>query len=303
MRILITGSNGMLGSDLVELLKDQFEIAGLGLNENRHSSIPFFKADLGNRSAIVQAVNTFRPAIIVHAAAYTDVDGCESHPHQAYLINTKGTQCIAEASNQTGATLIFISSDYVFDGKKDSAYLETDPANPISVYGQSKFEAEEWLKEHSNSVSIIRSSWLFGKSGRNFFRAILGRLKEGNELSVVDDQQGAPTYTLDLAGGIKSFIQHAQRPKGYEIYHLANTGFTTWYGAAKKLIAKTGVQKEIKPITSTELNRPAKRPKNSVLNLNKIKSLYGIELRGWEEALDHFWEHVLRSEWKEMVKV
>ncbi len=303
MRILITGSNGMLGSDLVEQLRGQFEIAGLGLNENRHSSIPFFKADLGKKSAVSQAVNTFRPAIIVHAAAYTDVDGCESHPHQVYLINTKGTQYLAEASDRTGATLIFISSDYVFDGEKNSPYLETDSTGPISVYGQSKFEAEEWLKDHSNSVSIIRSSWLFGTAGRNFFRAILSRLKEGKSLSVVNDQRGAPTYTLDLAEGIKSFIQCAARPKGYEIYHLANTGVTTWYDAAKKLVAKTGVQKEIKAITSAELNRPAKRPKNSVLNMTKIKSSYGIELRSWEEALDHFWEHVLRAEWQEMVKV
>ncbi len=299
MRILITGSNGTLGSDLVDLLASQYEIAGLGLSDNRHAFLQYYKADIANSSAVLKAVQSFKPAIIIHTAAYIDVDGCELNPNQAYLINTKGTQHIAEASNQTGAIIFFISSDYIFDGRKKEPYLETDSPNPMGVYGQSKLNAEEWLKTNSKSAWIIRSSWLFGKSGRNFFRLILQRMIEKKELKVVNDQLGAPTYTRDLAQGLKTLIERGKRVKGCEIFHLANSGTTTWYEAAQKLVAKTGEKIEIKPITSTELNRPARRPANSVLNMQKIETAYGIKLRNWEAAFNDFWNDVLSREWLE----
>ncbi len=302
MRILITGSNGMLGSDLVEAFSEKYEIFGLGKHPNRHPKLQYHQADLAHSAQIKKAVSEIKPAVIVHAAAYTDVDGCELNPHQAFLINTIGTQSIAEASDQTGATLIFLSSDYVFNGKKSGPYLETDSPDPISVYGRSKFEAEEWLKNHSKSVSIIRTSWLFGKNGRNFFRAILNLLSEGKDLNVVNDQLGAPTYTLDLAEGIKMFIERAKRPKGHVTYHLANTGSTTWHGAALKLIELTKEKKQVKAITTDQLNRPAKRPANSVLNLEQIKNTYQISLRSWEDALNHYWKQALSEEWQRKIR-
>lgn len=296
MRILITGSNGMLGSDLVDVLSPEYQVIGLGASANHHPQIDYLQADVSDPPQVDKAVSQIKPAIIVHTAAYTDVDGCELDPNRAYLINTKGAELIGEASDRAGGTLIFISSDYVFDGTKKAPYLETDVPNPVSVYGKSKFQAEEWLKANCKSVSIIRSSWLFGKNGRNFFRAILKRLGKREGLSVVDDQKGAPTYTLDLAEGLKQLIERARRPKGFEIYHLANTGSTTWYGAAKKLVEKTGQKVDLKPISSAELNRPAKRPANSVFDQSKIKSAYQIQLRSWEDALNHYWEHTLRHE-------
>ena len=300
MKILITGSNGMLGSDLVAILSPHYQIAGLGLNDNDHSSIPYFKTDISNPSAVLNAVHSFKPAIIIHCAAYTDVDGCELEPNQAYRINTKGTQYLAEASDQVGATIFFISSDYVFDGTKTGPYLESDRGNPVSVYGRSKFEAEEWLKSNCHSASIIRSSWLYGKIGKNYFHSILQRVKDQKELSVVNDQKGGPTYSKDLAIGLKLFLERSSRPKGCEIYHLANQGAVSWHEVAKELLQEMKISKEIKPISSAELNHAAKRPANSVFDMSKMRTRYGIELRSWNEAFRDFWDEVLKFEWQEM---
>ncbi len=300
MKILITGSNGMLGSDLVDVLSPQYEVAGLGLNSNLHPSIPYFKADIASSAEVLKTVHSFKPAIIIHCAAYTNVDGCERDPNQAYSINTRGTQYLAEASDQVGATIFFISSDYVFDGTKNGPYLESDKGNPVSVYGRSKFEAEEWLKSNCRSASIIRSSWLYGKTGRNFFRAILQCLKDQKELKVVQDQKGAPTYSKDLAAGLKLFLERSSRPKGCEIYHLANQGSVSWYEVAQELLREAKVTKEIKPITSSELNRAAKRPANSVFDMSKMKTKYNIKLRSWKEAFHDYWNEVLKFEWQEM---
>ena len=297
MRILITGSNGMLGSDLVKVLSPSYEVFGVGLHENKQLEIPYEQIDLTVRASVLKTVAQIQPAIIIHSAAYTDVDGCELNPNQAYLMNTKATQYVAEASDQTGATLFFISSDYIFDGKKTSPYLEVDQGNPISVYGRSKFEAEEWLKANSRSVTIIRSSWLYGNNGRNFFKAILARISKKEPLQVVNDQYGAPTYTKDLAEGIASLIKKGKRVKGFDIYHLANSGKTTWYEVAKKVIEKVGEPIMITPISSEQLNRPAKRPKNSIFDMTKIKSTYQLSLRSWEDAFNDYWETELKKEW------
>jgi len=298
MKILITGSNGILGSELTTLLSPKYKVAGLGLSDNHNPSIPYFKVDISSPSAVLNAVHSFKPAIIIHCAAYTDVDGCELDPNQAYLINTKGTQYIAEASDHTGATLFFISSDYIFDGTKASPYSETDQGNPISVYGRSKFEAEEWLKSNCSSVSIIRSSWLYGNTGKNFFRAILQRVMDQKELKVVNDQKGGPTYAKDLAEGLKLFLERSSRAKGCEIYHLANQGSVTWHDAAQELLNEMKVTKKIEPISSIDLNRPAKRPANSVFDMTKMKIAHGIELPSWEIALHQFWTDILSHEWQ-----
>ena len=293
MRILITGSNGMLGSDLVNALSD-YELSGIGLHSNRHSQISYLQTDITNRTALFKAFEWAKPAIVIHTAAYTDVDGCELNPHQAFLVNTKATEYIADASNNKGTVVFFISSDYVFDGSKKTPYEETDRPNPISVYGKSKFEAEEVLKSKSNSVIIIRSSWLFGMNGRNFFKSIVDQFSKNQPLKVVDDQKGAPTYTKDLAGGIKQLIQKNCRVRGFELYHLANQGETTWFGAAKRLAEKIRKKISIVPTSPTELGRPAKRPSNSVLDMSKIKNADHIELRNWKDAFDDFLEHELR---------
>lgn len=289
MRILITGSNGMLGSDLVKVLASQYEVSGIGEHPNRHANIQYQQVDLVNRSAVLKAISTLKPAVIVHTAAYTDVDGCELNPRRAHSVNVKGTEYIVEGANDCQAVLFFLSSDYVFDGMKSLPYEESDLPNPLSVYGRSKLEAEEFLRSRSRSAMILRSSWLFGENGRNFFKAILERIERGEELKVVNDQKGAPTYTLDLARAIQSLIEKTKRPQGTVTYHIANSGETTWFDAAKSIMQKIGIFAPLKPISSEVLNRPAKRPRNSVFNLNRIERDYGIRLRHWKEALNEFW--------------
>jgi len=298
MRILVTGSNGMLGSDLVKVLAPHYEVCGLGRQTNRHSQIQYLQTDITNGASVSKDISFLKPAIIIHAAGFTDVDGCELNPYQAFLVNVKGTQLVAEAANAVGATLFFISTDYVFDGTKQSSYQEDDLPNPLSVYGRSKFEAEELLKSRSRSAWIIRSSWLFGKNGNNFFRTILQRILCGEKLRVVNDQKGAPTYTKDLARALSTLIEKGSRAKGCVIYHLANSGETTWFHAAKKILEKTNPVLNLKPISSKELKGPAKRPANSVFDMSKIRNDYGIQLKPWEDALDEYWNEVLKEEWQ-----
>ena len=291
----------MLGSDLVAEFASSYEVCGLGRHANRHPQIPYVSLDIANRTAVFNAVRSLKPAIIVHTAALTDVDGCEGNPHQAFLINTKGTEFIAEASDSVGSTLFFISTDYVFDGTKRAPYDEKDLPNPVSIYGRSKFEAEEFLKKSCRSAWIIRSSWLFGTNGKNFFRTILQAALKKQELRVVDDQLGAPTYSKHLAQGLRALIENGNRAKGCVIYHLANEGEATWYQAAKKLLEKANLKTTIKPISSQELKRPAKRPLNSVFNMAKIKKDYGLSLPSWEEGLNEYWNKSLEKEWQSLV--
>jgi len=287
----------MLGSDLVEVLDLNYEVLGIGSSPNKHS-ITYLQTDITNQALVFDSVKKLKPAIIIHAAAYTDVDGCELNPHKAFQVNVKGTEFIARAANEVGSVLFLISTDYVFDGAKATPYVEIDTPSPISVYGRSKWEAEGIVQAISHSAWIIRSSWLFGANGKNFFRSILQHAKQGTELSVVNDQTGAPTYTKDLAQGIQVLIEKGRRVKGWEIYHLANDGQTTWHDAAVRCLTKLGVRYNVKSINSKVLNRPAKRPANSIFDMTKIRGAYDIKLRSWDQALDEFSKTTLKDEWK-----
>ena len=291
----------MLGSDLVVELAPHYEVCGLGKQSGSRHQIQYVQADIANRSAVFKAVISLKPAIIVHTAAYTDVDGCESNPYQAFLVNVSGTQSVAEAGDKVGATLFFVSTDYVFDGTKPTPYDEEDQPNPLSVYGRSKFEAEEFLKSKCRSVWIIRSSWLFGANGRNFFRTILQAVLRGEPLRVVDDQKGALTYTKDLARVIRTMIERGNRVKGHRLYHVANGSVTTWVQAAKKVIEKTHSKVELSAISSRDLKRPAKRPANSVFNMTRLKQDFGLQLRPWEDAFEEFWSETLEKEWQDSI--
>ena len=285
----------MLGSDLVEAL-NVYEVCGVGRSRNRHPSISYEQVHISSDGALLNAFRKLKPAITVHAAAYTDVDGCELNPEEAFRVNVEGTRNVVRACEATGSALFFVSSDYVFNGRKAGSYNEQDVPSPISVYGRTKLEAEEIVRTFSGSSWIIRSTWLFGENGKNFFKAILSRLKRNEILKVVNDQFGAPTYTKDLASGMKVLIERGNRSKRCQVYHLANSGSTHWFDAAKKLLQHTGVSVEITPISSQTLNRPAKRPHNSVFDLTKIKSDFGIELRSWESALEEYWTRSLKRE-------
>lgn len=300
MKILVTGSNGMLGSDLVTELASTYEVCGFGRKASQQNQIQYIQADLTKRSDVLGAITTLKPAIIIHTAAFTDVDDCELNPYQAFSVNVKGTEWVAQASDSVGATLFFISTDYVFDGNKQLPYNEEDLPNPLNVYGRSKFEAEEFLKSHCRSTWIIRSSWLFGSNGKNFFRSVLQAVARNEKLRVVNDQKGAPTYTRDLAKALRSLIEKGNRVEGCRIYHLASAGAISWFQAAKKILEKINSKVELEAISSEKLKRPAKRPLNSVFDMARIKKDFGIQIRSWEEAFDEFWDESLEKEWQNL---
>ena len=292
----------MFGSDLVTELSPFYEVCGLGRKVNRHSHISYVQTDITDRSAVFDAIASIKPTVIIHTAAFTDADSCELDPPHTFLLNTTATEWIAKAGDLCGATLFFISSDYVFDGTKSSPYNEGDAPNPLNVYGHSKFAAEKFLQSDCESAWIIRVPWLFGANGRNFFHTIMRAAARGETLRVVDDKKGAPTYTKDLAKAFRTLIVETNRSKGCHIYHLANEGVTTWFRAAKELLKKMNSTVKLIPITSKELNRPAKRPINSVFDLSRMKRDFGITLPPWEDSFNQFWSEILEPEWQSLVK-
>ena len=277
MKILITGSKGQLGSELVELLSKDNEVYGFGHKE----------LDVTDKNLVINTVSKIIPDVIIYSAAFTNVDGCESNIKTAFDVNIIGTGNVAIASKKNKSKMVYISTDYVFDGKKNSPYLESDIPNPVSIYGISKYGGELIVKHFLNNFFIVRTSWLYSKRGKNFVNTILNIAKNKKELKVVYDQVGCPTYAPDLANAISALIS----TKYYGIYHITNSGECSWYEFAKKILEYAEI-KDIKvtPISTEELNRQAPRPKYSVLknfNLEK-KKIY--KMRNWELALKDFFK-------------
>jgi dTDP-4-dehydrorhamnose reductase len=306
VKILITGSSGMLGTALIDQLLEskQFEVEGVAIHKHEHRGINFHHVDLTDKSLVHDVLSKSRPDLIIHTAAYTDVDACEKEGELAQKVNVDATRYVAEKASQTSCQFIFISTDYVFDGEKKSPYTEEDDAKPKSTYGQSKLDAEEVVKSCNLNAAIIRTSWLYGDNGKNFFRSIIQKIARNESLQIVDDQLGAPTYTQDLATAICRMIKTSQKGgglSGCNVYHVANAGQTTWFGAARKLIEKTDFTGSVEAITSSELNRAAQRPMNSVLNMSKLNHDFGIKMRPWQTALDQYWSESLKREWEQLL--
>jgi dTDP-4-dehydrorhamnose reductase len=311
-RVLIIGSSGMLGIDLADELKKDYDVSGVdvmrpasaintersGASAGRHASCVmrnFYKGDITKRIEITRIIRNAKPDAVILTAAMTDVDGCELDPAKAYKINGEGAKNVALACKQVGAPLIYISTDFVFDGKKKKPYKETDKPKPVSVYGDSKLKGERAIKRTLKNYFILRTSWLYGKRGKNFVDTILAKARTGESLKVVDDQVGSPTSTIDLARAIHILLSVIASPaKGvakqsqnvsYGIYHISNSGSVSWYDYAKEILRLTGSKAKVEPISSTELKRPAKRPAMSVLDNSKFEELTGYKMRNWQEAL------------------
>jgi dTDP-4-dehydrorhamnose reductase len=269
MKVTIFGATGMLGKTLLRRW-DTDSITALGSTQ----------ADIRSPVQVEKVVEDSKPDWIVLAAAYTDVDGCELNPQLASSVNTHGAVNVAKAAAQAGSKLLFISTDYVFDGRKNSPYTTTDPRNPINAYGRSKSEAEERLLEILPDCCIVRTSWLFGPGGKCFPDTILKAAATRNQLEVVNDQRGCPTYTVDLANAM---IQLCRRDaKG--IVHATNSGDCTWFEFATELLRQAGSSTRVKPTTSDKYVRPAERPQYSVLSPASLNA-YGIQMRPWQETL------------------
>jgi dTDP-4-dehydrorhamnose reductase len=262
VRVLVTGAGGQLGREVVDAFAD-------------HDVVPADQPalDVGDRERVLQVVGATRPDAVVHAAAWTDVDGCESDPDRAYRVNAVGTRSVVEAARLVGARVCYVSTDYVFDGAAGRPYTEWDRPNPISVYGRSKLGGETELGPDD---TVVRTSWLAGRHGRNFVRTILQKAAEGGELRVVDDQHGAFTNAADLATMIRRLV--LERRTG--VYHVTNRGATTWYQLACDAVAIAGLDTSlVRPIATSQMDppRPAARPPFAVLD-NAALRLSGVPL-------------------------
>lgn len=264
MRVLLTGARGQLGRELEAV----FSSAG-----DQVTSADQATFDLADRDAVLQAVASVAPDAIVHAGAWTDVDGCEREPDRAYAVNALGTRHVAEAARAGGARVCYVSTDYVFDGRSDRGYHEWDATNPMSVYGRSKLAGESAL---GPADTVVRTSWVCGRYGKNFVKTILSRAVEGQRLTVVDDQHGCPTFADDLAGMIRRLVV-GRRPG---VFHVTNQGATTWFDFAREVVGAAGLDVDlVQPTTTAEMQppRPAPRPAFSVLD-NAALRLSGIPL-------------------------
>lgn len=265
----------MLGRELEERLRTRHELVLNDIDE----------LDIRDRVAVEKALQQIRPDVVINCAAYTDVDGCEADPAKAFAVNEDGARNVAEACSMTGTLLCHVSTDYVFDGCSDIPYTEDHIPNPLSVYGKSKLAGERQVQKAAPRHLIVRTSWLFGVYGNNFIETIIRLSETKDEIRVVNDQTGSPTYAEDLAVVMETLLM---TPRPFGIYHVCNTGACTWHSLATEALALLGKKTRVIPITSQELGRPAQRPRFSVMDTSKVRAATGINLRHWREALEAY---------------
>ncbi len=274
MKILITGANGMLA----KAVKEKFANETLILTDSN-------ELDITVEKSVMEKVKEINPEYVINCAAYTAVDKAEEDKELSKKVNSLGVENLAKACRNTGATLIHVSTDYVFDGELDinKVYREDDKTGPVTVYGITKLSGEQKLIENCDKYYIFRTAWLYGE-GNNFVRTMLKLGSEKEEINVVSDQHGSPTYTEDLANII---YQAIEKKIPYGIYHATNQGYTTWYDFTKEIFKKANCNCRVNPVTSEQFVRPAKRPKNSMLSKDKLL-VQGIEIPMWINALDRY---------------
>jgi dTDP-4-dehydrorhamnose reductase len=268
VKILITGAGGQLGTDLAR----QATASG------RHDVVAATRAemDVGDRDAVLSVVSHLRPDLVLHAAAWTAVDACESDPDRAWRVNALGSRYVAEGAQLAGAHLVTVSTDYVFDGHSAKPYNEWDRPSPASVYGKSKLAGEDEVRSIAPGATVVRTSWVCGPHGANMVKTILRLAGAGGRLRFVDDQHGCPTFTEDLAG----MLLHLGGSRRPGLFHVTNQGATTWFAFAQDVVSAAGLDSSmVEPISTADLDppRPAPRPANSVLD-NAALRLGGIPL-------------------------
>jgi dTDP-4-dehydrorhamnose reductase len=271
MKVLIIGSEGMLGHDLVDILS----------KENEISTTTIDTLDITDIEKTIKTVKNINPDVVVHAAAFTDVDGSESNEDLAYKVNVIGTRNVAVACRKTDAALVYICTDYVFDGTKGISYRESDQTNPLSVYGKTKYLGEVCVKEILSKFYVVRTSWLYGYHGPNFITTMLNLAEKMDSISVVADQIGSPTYTVDLSQAIAELIK---KPI-YGTYHITNSDHCSWYEYAQEIFKIAGMNIEVNPVTTEEFGSAAPRPKYSVLENYNWKMEGFPKIRSYKDAL------------------
>ncbi|MCX5657836.1 MAG: dTDP-4-dehydrorhamnose reductase [Candidatus Omnitrophica bacterium] len=287
-KILITGSNGLLGKALCITLKDKFKVSGL--SSSGKSRARYIKCDIRRRNKLVTEFLCLKPDIVVHAAAMSDVDYCQMNPREASAVNSLGTRNVAYAAKKSGAFLIYISTDYVFNGRKKRPYREADKTSPISIYGKTKLEGEEFVKRILDKYLIIRTSWLFGPGRDNFVTKIIQAANKVKNMKIVADKFGSPTYSYDLASAIRDIISlNSGLLAMSSVVHISNSGSCSRFAFAKKIFKYTDASGvKIAPIKASEFSWSAERPAYSVLDNSKFKNIIGSKLRPWQEALREY---------------
>ncbi|MEC0183417.1 dTDP-4-dehydrorhamnose reductase [Paenibacillus peoriae] len=288
MKVLVTGASGQLGKDVVNVFQERGHDV-LGYDREQ--------LDITDMEQAVKIVGQYQPDAIIHCAAYTAVDAAESDIDMAYQVNASGTRNMALAAEKAGAKLVYISTDYVFDGTAEQPYHEYDNTNPQSIYGKSKRAGEILAQTLSSRYFIVRTSWVYGLYGNNFVKTMLKLGQEKPHLQVVNDQKGSPTYTVDLA----RFLEELVRTDKYGVYHASNSGSCTWYeftqaifqDAAELLGAK--MTAKLDPCSTEQFPRPAARPRNSVMEHIAIRTNGLNDLRNWREGLREFLKEYLES--------
>lgn len=281
MRLAVTGKNGQVVSALQALAGPDLEIVALGRPE----------LDLARPDTVFKALRDAKPDVVVSAAAYTAVDKAESEPDIAFAVNRDGAKAVARAANDIGVPVIHISTDYVFDGTKTTAYVENDPTGPASVYGRSKLEGEQAVSESTDNYAVLRTAWVYSEYGSNFVKTMLRLSESRDEINVVADQFGCPTSANDIAIAIVSIAKRlATDPSAHlrGVFHMSGTGETNWAGFAKQIFAFSaengGKSIVVNDITTAQYPTPARRPANSRLDCCKLEEVYGIRLPEWQTS-------------------
>ncbi len=269
-KILVTGAKGMLGRDLCPMLEDSgFEVIETDINN----------LDITDEMQVMRVISSEKPDYVIHCAAYTNVDKAEDDLKTAALINATGTENVTKACQENDSVMVYISTDYVFDGAKNTPYIPKDKPNPINNYGQTKLQGEQAILKHCEKFYITRTSWLYGHHGKNFVETMIS-LADKPEVNVVDDQIGCPTWTVDLSDAIISLIDDKSP---YGIYHACGGGKTSWYGFAKEIFNLMNLDVNLLPCTTDDFPRQAKRPRYSVMDNAGL-------LRDWKLALKEYLE-------------
>lgn len=282
MRILVTGANGQLGNEIRIVSQEHKDWEFIFTDVTEHpDGLPVEYLD-------ITAPITFEGSLdaIVNCAAYTNVDGAEENEDLAYKLNCTAAANLAALAGQKDATLIHISTDYVFNGKSSRPCLETDIPCPVSAYGRTKLAGEQAIMASACRYVIIRTAWLYSEFGRNFMKTMLRLTSERPEVKVVDDQTGTPTYALDLAKAILKVLETGVNDKNQGIYHYSNEGICNWYDFAKAISELGGHPGTVKPCSSAEFPSRVERPAYSVLDKSKIKSVFGVDVPHWEDGLE-----------------
>lgn len=275
MRLLITGGLGLLGREIEAVFRGKAEVRTTDREE----------WDVTDPAACRREVEGFRPDVVVHCAAYTAVDRAEREAAMAHLLNVEGTRNVARACREGGVRVITFGTDYIFDGASSRPYREEDAANPLSVYGKTKWAAEQALREEGVDHLLVRTQWLFGPGGGNFIRTILGKARGGETLRVASDQVGCPTYSRDLAGAVRKLLEAGARGT----VHYSGGGETSWFGLARNVLQRCGLPTgSLFAAQTCDLPYPAPRPAYSVLSKEKYHAMTGESPRPWEDAVGEY---------------